>query len=568
VAIPTLDESKVDLIARLAQFATEDERDALADQMETLRDCERTEKITASLFEYARDAWEIVEPSKELVANWHLGLIAEHLEAVDQGQIQNLLINQPPGTTKSLMTSVFWPTWTWAHEPGARFLCASYEQGLSTRDATKARAILDSEWYRQRWGDQVAFAKDQNQKTYYLNTKRGWRLSTTPGARGLGEHPTHIVIDDPAKVRGVHSEADRQALIEWWTGTVVTRGMSGDVRRVVVAQRLAENDLPGYLLKEYGDDWVHINLPMRYEEGAMKATVLGGFDPRKEEGELLCPELFDEEKVRELESTMGPYFAAGQLQQRPAPSTGGIFQRPLFLYYRQEETKHGPVFVLTDREQKQRTVLARDCMFFQTVDTAMKVKQTNDYTVCTTFVLTPQPFALLVHDVFRARLVVPEQYAAIMRERTRYPVKMQAVEDRQSGTGIIQEGMRNGTPFFPLQPDVDKVTRCVPLTILYQNGMVYHRAAAQAPWLEAFETELLLFPNGEYDDQVDTAAYGGILFQGQARQMARAAASMGAWPQPNETEAEREDRAKHTTLAEQMTGRKPGEAELELPWRR
>jgi predicted phage terminase large subunit-like protein len=258
-----------------------------------------------------------------------VGAICEHLQAITEGQIENLLINVPPGCSKSLLTCVMWFCWEWVVKPETRFLYASYHQDLTTRDSVKCRALLNSKWYRSRWGYKFDFTDDQNLKLYYENTKGGYRLATTPGGRGTGEHPDRIVADDPHNVKQAESEQERKSIIDWWDLTISSRGLSRGCRRAIIMQRLNELDLSGHVLNNFADEWVHLCLPMRYETGRMKTTVLGFNDPRTKEGELLTP-LFDEVKVRKLENRLGEYGTAGQLQQRPAPLEGGMFKRAWF----------------------------------------------------------------------------------------------------------------------------------------------------------------------------------------------------------------------------------------------
>lgn len=279
------------------------------------------------LAEFQRQAWSLVE-SKPFVNNWHIDCICEHLQALATGEIKKLLINIPPGTSKSLNTCVFFPAWAWATDPQLRFLFASYDGELSTRDSVRCRTIIESSWYRRRWGHIVKLKKDENQKTRYFTEANGYRLSTMVDGHGTGEHPDIIGVDDPHSVSMAESDKFLQTAIEWWDLTMSSRGVARDVRKVISMQRLRANDLSGHVMKE--GDWVILCLPMRYEPNRMTTTPLGWNDPRTVEGELLWPDLYTEEKVRELETKLGSYGTAGQLQQRPSPKGGGTFQRASF----------------------------------------------------------------------------------------------------------------------------------------------------------------------------------------------------------------------------------------------
>lgn len=284
-----------------------------------------TERYVRDLHEFVKSAWHIVEPNA-FIDNWHIGAICEHLQAVTSGQIKKLLINVPPGCSKSLLCSVLWFGWEWAKDPTIRWLFASYDQLLALRDSVRCRKLIRSAWYRDQWP--IDLMEDQNKKIQYENEKGGWRMATTPGGHGVGEHPHRVVVDDPNNVKQAESEVERQSTNDWWDLTMTMRGLALDVRSVGIMQRLHEEDWSGHVLLE--GDWTHLCLPMYYEKDRMKTTILGWNDPRKEEGELLSPNYLDREKLKVAEKRLGLYGSAGQLQQRPAPREGGMFRLDSF----------------------------------------------------------------------------------------------------------------------------------------------------------------------------------------------------------------------------------------------
>ena len=155
-----------------------------------------TEAAENSFVAYVRHAWHVLEPSTDYIHGWHVDVICEHLEAVTDGQIKNLIINVPPGMMKSLLVSVLWPTWDWIKHPHRRFLTASYAQQLATRDAVKSRNVIQSQWYQERWGDKFELSADQNQKTRYENSERGIRVALSVGGAVTGERGDIRILDD------------------------------------------------------------------------------------------------------------------------------------------------------------------------------------------------------------------------------------------------------------------------------------------------------------------------------------------------------------------------------------
>lgn len=517
-----------------------------ADQIDYLLACK-------SLREFARQAWHVVEPATPFVDGWHVGCIAEHLEALTALQLRKLIINIPPRHMKSLLVGVFWFCWAWAREPSSRWLFSSYGEDLSSRDSVRCRDVLVSPWYRQRWGGRVRLKDDQNVKTRFANDRQGWRIPTTVDGKATGEGGDYVVTDDPHKVQEARSDARRQAIVDFWTQAMSTRGNDPrTARHVVVMQRLHERDLTGYLLAER-QGYEHLCLPCEYEpkryfipSGPANAPPKDAIiptklqrerphlrDPRTEEGELLWPARFGPEEVRDLKAALQATGAAGQLQQRPAPADGTVFKEAFFKRFTVEASAAGDVVVMGVQggpgdPPPARVPVAR-LRFFQCIDTASTTGKGSAFTTVGTFALTPSRH-LLAWDIFRARLEVPEQFDALMRLREGphlfargedgrgrliacgggWPkaLMFQAVESQSSGIGLIQMGAAEGAGFHVLKADADKVERAGPVATMYYNGQVWHRSGAG--WLAAFEDELLSFPSGAFKDQADVTAYAGI----------------------------------------------------------
>lgn len=285
------------------------------------------EQCSRSLGRFMRDAWHVVEPDTPLIGGWHLDAIVEHLEAVARSEIRNLVINVPPGTTKSLTAAVFWPAWVWTWSPSYRWLFAAYAEKLSIRDSGKCRKVVRSEWYQVRWPLAMSIAQDT--KTRFENERTGYRIATSVGGVGTGEKGDAIVVDDPHNVLEAESTAKREEVLMWWDEVMSTRLNDPKTGvKVIVMQRVHERDLSAHVLEQGGYD--HLMLPMEYDPKRSCVTSLGFEDPRLDAGELLCPERFPDEVLDDLKIRLGPYGTAGQLQQTPAPRSGGMFDRDWF----------------------------------------------------------------------------------------------------------------------------------------------------------------------------------------------------------------------------------------------
>lgn len=278
-----------------------------------------------SLAYFVKRAWHVLEPGQPYIHGWHVDAICEHLEAITDGDLTRLLINIPPGTMKSTLTSVFWPAWEWGPRDMAhiRMIGASHEEGLAIRDTRKMRNLITSDWFQQRWPTKLT--NDQNQKTYYENHATGWRQACAVKSM-TGKRGDRVVWDDPHSVEAALSVAHRETALRVFQETLPTRLNNPDSSAIVtVMQRLHEADVSGFILEDdYG--YEHLCLPMEYEPERKCTTSIGFTDPRTEDGELLFPERFSRETVERDKKIMGAMAVAGQFQQRPAPRGGGFFE--------------------------------------------------------------------------------------------------------------------------------------------------------------------------------------------------------------------------------------------------
>ncbi len=200
---------------------------------------------------------------------------------------------------------------------------------MSTRDSMKCRRLIESPWYRQRWGHKVRLLKDNNKQDQFSNTASGQRVSTSVGGKGTGEGGDFVVVDDPHNVQDGESSAVTRSTCIWWDETMGSRFNNPNTGcRVIIMQRVSEKDLSAHVLAKGG--YEHLCLPMEYESDRRCKTSIGWEDWRESDGELLWPERIGPEVLSKLKKTLGSYGSAGQLQQRPAPRGGGWFKREWF----------------------------------------------------------------------------------------------------------------------------------------------------------------------------------------------------------------------------------------------
>lgn len=472
-----------------------------------------------SLCRFVRMCFAQVEPC-DFVDNWHIAVICRYLEAVSRGEIKRLVINIPPGTMKSLIVSVFWPLWEWTRRPETKWMFASYDATLSARDGRRMMKVLQSRWFQRRFEPRLTELRPA--ATDFENTEGGFRFSTSVAGKATGRHADIQVVDDPIKphdVRGSLAVTKKAigAVSTWWKETMASRRADPETfRRVIVMQRLHEDDLAGEMLSEGG--WMHLCLPMRAEPSkicACRNPECSPEDPRIEEGELLWPERFPEEVVSEDETTgMGPSVAAAQNQQRPTPASGGIIQKHWFRYWHtapNTSTPSDPKFPCRD---KICAVLPEDGTWLQSWDMTFKGSDGTDFVAGGVW-LFAAPNAYLVAQVCR-RMSFVETCRAVIAMSTRYPMALtKLVEDKANGPAVVDMLKKEISGLVLVNPQGGKEARAHACSGLFSAGNVYLPHDELAPWVPAYRTQLVTFPRGVHDDMVDQTTQALLQLQGR-----------------------------------------------------
>lgn len=483
----------------------EELQDELADCARLELELER-EVLRGSLHKFLLAVWPIVEPSQPYVDTWHVRALCDLLEGITLGreECKRWIINVPPGTLKSLLINVIWPAWVWARSGDKRFLTASYGQSLTIRDNLRVRDIVESKWYQDRFA--LKLVEDQNTKTRYNTNKGGWRIATSVGGQGIGEHPDVIVIDDAATAQQAESPSERKTVQEWFDRTISSRGITRrNLVVIVVGQRLHREDLPGYLLKRGG--FGHVCFPMRFVPSRAATPEDPGYtadprDTRTEAGQLLAPSLINEAKLRQLEIDLGEYGTAGQLQQAPAPEGGGKFKREWFSY-----VDAAPVH-------------ARRVRGWDTAAT----EGDGDYTVGVK--ISEANGLYYIEDVVRGQWG-PAGVESILRGTAEADGKKTPQREEREGGGAgktviaAHVVLLAGYDYRGVTVSGSKIQRSNPFRAQCEAGnvrIVRDRGQGGAEgrgWNEDYIRELCTFPTGTHDDQVDasSAAFNAVLLE-------------------------------------------------------
>lgn len=460
-----------------------------APALPTLAAVERDLIRRRGLAEFVRRAWSQVE-SAPLVWNWHLDAMCEHLEAVTRRDLRHLVINVPPGNSKSLVASVLWPAWEWTLDPSRKWICASFSDQLSLRDAGKCRTLVNGDWFQARFPE-VEIPTDRTAstaKSAYYTTAKGFRYSMTVRQPVTGHHAHTHLIDDPIDPEGAGAASgiELDEVLRWDSETMSTRFCDlATSARVLIMQRLHERDLAAAWVREGA---TVLCLPMRYES---KHPHAWSRDPRTAEGELLNPKRFPEGELVRLEDKLGPRATAAQLQQRPAPAAGAIF-REEWLQRHWIELPPGGQYAIS-------------------VDAAFKGTDTSDYVVIQVwYTLGPNHFLV---DQVRGRMDFVQTVAALTGVCQRYPkALLKLIEDKANGPAIVAVLKPKFSGLVEVTPDGGKVARAHSVEPLFAGGNVwfpdpvaarYDDGRRGAPWVPGVKLEMLAFPVGANDDQVD-----------------------------------------------------------------
>lgn len=474
---------------------------------------EESEKLSLSLREYVTEAWNVLEPGRVFVSNCHIDHICEYLQAIGDGDLHRLVINIPFRCMKSLLVSVFWPTWMWTRQPQHQFLTLSHAEKLAVRDALKSRRLMKSDWYQNRWQDKFEFTGDQNEKSRYENSMNGHRIAIGIKAGVTGEGGDTVIIDDPHDADKAQSDLEREGVIDSYDGKIVSRLNDQTVGNIVlIMQRLHQKDLAGHVMAEEAEDWEQLIIPMEFDghEKPRYISSLGPHlnDPRTVPGEILEPRRFPPDVIKRLKSQLGSYGASGQLQQRPSPSEGGILRKtwwrkwpagkpwPVCSYVMQS---YDTAFSDADLKKNSRSARTTWGIFYDEVvgdaDREYADRKSGEKG------FAGGGFGIILLEAWADHCDYPDLRKEGLKSYREWKPDTVLIEKKASGQSLIQDMRKAGIPVSTYNPDRDKVARAYTVQAMLEGGLLF---APDRKWAEDVIEECGMFPNGEFADFVDT----------------------------------------------------------------
>lgn len=432
---------------------------------------------------FTERAFYQLNPTTPYVHNWHLDVLAAKLEACRRGTIRRLIVCLPPRSLKSLYASVALPAWWLGHDPSAQILCVSYAQELANKHALDCRSVMTSPWYQALFSTRLT---RPNQALEELTTtQQGVRLATSVGGVLTGRGADVLIIDDPLKPEDALSASQRTRVNEWFSHTLYSRLNSKAAGVIIlIMQRLHEDDLVGHVWQQ--EPWEVVSFPAIAEadEEHVIETPFGRTRVRRRAGEALHPERESLEVLASIRKAIGPYDFASQYQQTPAPREGHLVKRAWLKTYRPEELP------------------STFDQIVQSWDTANKASELANYSVCTTWGIKGKQSYLL--HVYRQQVNYPDLKRAVLDQWRQWHATVILIEDRASGTQLLQELVTEGLPIQGVRSTEEKQVRLYAQTAVMENGFV--SLPQEAPWLDTYLHELTSFPGSKHSDQVDSTS--------------------------------------------------------------
>lgn len=489
-------------------------------------------ELRGSFRKFVPAAWQQMEPAKAFIPAWNIDAVCDHLQAAADGHIKNLLMTVPPGSAKSLLSCVAFPAWQWTRDPNPtgevvtgpqwRGTFLSYDDELATRDSVRCRDLLQSTWYQETFQPQWSFHRTQNEKTYYVNTAKGFRVSgATTGWRSHA-----LIYDDPLNAKERFSDLSLAKCIDIWENVLFNRFVEMHLAvKIIIMQRLGDRDLAGHVLRKGG--YEHLKIPLEFDPARSKVTTLTDGvewrDPRKRSGEIMCPELFPPHVVEEIKRE--PERFASQYQQEPNVEGGGIFKAHKWNYWKPAHLSLPAVRVkLPGGVIEERKAIDLPTSFdlqLQTWDMSVKDLKTSDF-VCGQVHAVRGAQRFILKQVMR-KMGIVETMSAIREMTGEFPLAhLKLIEDKANGAPVVEMLEREISGMVRVNPQDGKVARASAASPEVEAGNWYLPHPMIAPWVGnpenpidgvGFLASTSLFPYGAYDDDVDSFSQGAIRIQ-------------------------------------------------------
>lgn len=444
-----------------------------------------------SFYYFVQQAWSIVE-SSQFEDHWSIKLICDHAQAAIEGnpEVRKLGINCIPRLGKSIILSVMLPAWIWVVDPSKKILTVSHSARLTLDFSSKTRLILQSQWFIDNWGDLILAS--ENTKGKIRSIHNGERTALTPATKTLGYGADIIITDDINDAENKDS-AQITKVTDYYRDSLSTRfNNPAKGITIVVQQRLADNDITGYL-KETDASFFFVILPLEFKNKLKFESPIGINDPRTKEGELLWPERFDQNFV--ITRKKNPFSYAAMYQQDPTPESGGIIKHEWLLTYNN----------LPRLNQFDEIVIS--------IDLAIEIKSDNDYSVFSVIGKYDSHYYLI--DIVRRKIEFYEQIDVANNLIDTYNPNKVLIENRGNANPLSTTLKRRIRQIELINPTKSKEERLLSVIHFFTSKLFRipkKNGTESDEWIDETIKELVSFPKASHDDILDSIVQAFIYF--------------------------------------------------------
>jgi len=417
---------------------------------------------------FVRNMWP------EFIAGKHHKIISEKLERVATGELKRLIINMPPRHTKSEFASYLFPAWMIGKNPSMKIIQATHTTELAVGFGRKVKNLLERDEYLEIFPD-AKLAVDSKASGRWDTARGGMYYAVGVGSNLAGRGADLCIIDDPHSEQTAMSNAGFDDAWDWYTGGPRQRLQPGG-SIIVVMTRWSEKDLTGQLTRSMArdplaDQWEIVEFPMELPSG-----------------DACWPEYWSQADMVAVKASIPVSKWNAQYQQNPTGDETSILKREWWNLWEKE------------------SVPALEYVI-QSYDTAFSKKETADYSAITTWgVFFPNESGtpnLILLDSLKGRWDFPELKAKAYELYKFWDPETVIIEAKATGMPLTHELRNMGIPVVNFTPSRgnDKVSRVHSVAPLFESGMIW---APDETWAEELIEECAAFPNGEYDDLVDS----------------------------------------------------------------
>lgn len=450
-------------------------------------------ELENNFYFFFKETWHILEPAQELQLNWHHKYLCDLLQkevvriARHEPKDKDLIINIPFRSTKSTIMSQMLNAWAWIKYPELRFVTSSYASRLSTRDAKKTRDIINSKWYQELFSDRFKWTSDQNVKTEYENNKTGKRFVTSTDSNVTGEGGDLLIFDDPNNPKKT-TEANLESINNTYDDVFYSRLNDDKVGiRIIIQQRIHENDLTGHIIKKYPDSISHIVMPAEISPDVNPVDLTEYY-----KNGYFWEWKFGKESLKQWEKVLSSTAYTGQLQQNPQAKAGNIILKEWFKVV----------------SEKQLPFNLKEHSFDIWIDGAYTDKTSNDPTGMMSCLLYEHNLYILNSVDKWLEMYELLKYIPKYAKANHYTPKSKIyIEPKASGKSI--RSMINKMGYNCIEIDnkvvsIGKMGRVKDAEPTLESGKVI---LIEGSWNKALIDQCSIFPNGKHDEHVDNLTY-------------------------------------------------------------